>query len=336
MRTKLIGGVALGVLLLTGRPTAAEPATFIYPSDKGGFQYSEPTAIPEVQLDLQPIEDEVATAAGERCGTGLAAAPLDLGKADSFLGSLAGSAAKAAVGQLVGSLLGGGSSGGGSKKPKLDKDPIKRKYKEKITHPSGDARLQVGGQLYKDGLLMSARVDKAKGKGTFHTMFLERPDCTRIWPEQYLRYGLWGSFKISVNVTKTSSTYRNGKLVDRTVDRSSWSRAGTFDVNRGFSIWDQLPGEDQRMILNADEAYSTQLRNEIGTPAWQELGFAKPVQGLRAAGGVFRVQPAELTPGTIAVVHITSVEDGRYRTKGFPMTFEVGEKGRLSFAALAD
>ncbi|MEM6709635.1 MAG: hypothetical protein AAF648_12700 [Pseudomonadota bacterium] len=318
---------------LVGVESSAQPAAaLIYPSDKGGFQYSDPPSVPEVELDLSPIEREVARAASTRCGTALAAEPLDLGKADSFLGNLAGNAAKAAVGQLVGGLL--GSPGGGSKKPKMDKDPVKKKYKQKIAHPEGNARLLVGGQLYEDGMVLSARVDKAKGKGTFHTMFLERPDCTRIWPEEYLRYGLWGSFKLSVSVTKTTSSYRNGRLVDRSVDRSNWSKAGTFDFNRGFSIWDQLPGEAQRMVLDADEAYLTQLRNEIGTPAWQELGFAKPVQGLRSAGGLFRVQPSELTPGTIAVVHITSVDEGRYKTIGFPMTFEVGKKGRISFEAL--
>lgn len=304
------------------------------PSDKGDFQYSNPTPYPEVTLDLAPIEAQVASAATTRCGTPLAASPLDLGDAESFMGKMVGKAAGAALGKLVGGLL--GSSGGSSKKPKLAKDPIKKKFKSKITHPSGDARLRIGGQSYSNGLLISARVDKAAGKGTFHTMFLEQPDCSRIWPEQYQQYGLWGSWSLSVSVTKTTSSYRNGDLVDRSVSQSGWSKSGTFDVSRGFSLWDQLPGESVRLVLDPDEAYLSQLRREIDQPAWQQMGFAKPTEGIRTAGGVFRVDPSEIQADTLAVVHITHVDKGRYRTVGFPLRIEPGADGRLNFAMHPD
>ncbi len=302
---------------------------YIPPSDKGDFQYSSPSAYPQIDLDLGPIQREVATAAATRCGTPLAASPLDLGNAESFMGKMVGKAANAAIGQLVGGLLGGG--GGSKKKPKMAKDPIKKKYKQKIEHPDGDARLRIGGQKYADGFLISARVDKAKGKGTFHTMFLEQPDCSRIWPEQYLQYGLWGSWSLSVSVTTTRSTYRDGQLVDRSTSQSGWSRSGDFDFNRGFSLWDQLPGETQRLVLDADEAYLTQLRRQIDVPAWQQMGYAKPAEGIRAAGGVFRLDPAELSPDTLAVVHITNVDNGRYRTIGFPMRMTNQGDGLVSF-----
>lgn len=304
------------------------------PSDKGGFQYSAPTAFPELDLDFSAIEAQVATEASTRCATALSAAPLDLGNADGFMGDLMGAAANAAIGQLVGGFLGGG--GGSKKKPKLYKDPVKNKHKAKIDHPSGDARIRVGGTAYEDGILISAKVDKARGKGTFHTMFLEMPDCTRIWPEQYLGYDLWGSWSLNVSVTKTTSTYRDGNLIDRSSSHSSWSKSGDFDFSRGFSLWDQLPGEDRRMILNADEAYLTQLRREIDIPAWHTMGFAEPKEGIRSAGGVFRVSPNELPAGTIAVVHITEVEKGRYQTVGFPLSMSFGEEGRLSFSQLGE
>ena len=89
----------------------------------------------------------------------------------------------------------------------------------------------IGGQAYEDGLVISAKVDKAKGKGTFHTMFLEAPDCTRIWPEQYLGYDLWGSWSLSVSVTTTRSTYQNGELIDRSTSQSGWSRSGRFRLS---------------------------------------------------------------------------------------------------------
>ncbi|MEM6999629.1 MAG: hypothetical protein AAF529_02510 [Pseudomonadota bacterium] len=332
MKILLQPGISICFLLAVAAPQAAAEFLPDYPSvDKGDFQYSNPPAARQVDLNLDAIERQVASQAATRCGTPLAAAPLDLGDAEGFMSKVLGKAAQAAVGQLIGGLLGGGG-GGGKKKPKLAKDPIRKKYKGKIEHPTEDVRIRIGGQSYQDGLLLSARVDKARGKGTFHTMFLEQPDCTRYWPDQYVQYGLWGSWSLSVSVTQTSSRYRDGQLVDRSVARSNWSRSGNFDFSKGgFSIWDQLPGEAHRMILDADQAYLTQLRREIDMPAWQAMGYDKPTEGIRAAGGVFRLDPSEITPATLAVVHITRVEDGRYRTVGFPLRFVPGEDGRFGF-----
>ena len=322
-------------LVLVGGPFASAIAQEL-PAwaavDKGDFQYSEPDPFPVLALDLGHIEQQVGSSVAERCASPLAAAPLDLGNADSVVGKLVGKAASAAIGQLVGGLLGGGGGGSSSKqKPRLDKDPIKKKFKAKIEHPNGDARIRIGGQAFSDGLLLSARVEKAAGKGTFHTMFLEQPDCTRYWPERYQQYGLWGSWSLNVSVTKTTSTYRNGELVDRSVDHSAWSKSGKFDFNRGFSIWDQLPGEARRLVLDADQAYLSQLRREIDVPAWQQLGHAKPTDGVRSAGGMFRIDPSVITEDTLAVVHITHVDKGRYRTVGFPLRFVQEADGRYSF-----
>ena len=55
---------------------------------------------------------------------------------------------------------------------------------------------------------------------------------------------------------------------------------------------------------------------------------------MRSAGGWFKLQPEELTPETIAVIHITEVNEGRYQTLGFPLKFVAGEEGRLSFQQL--
>ncbi len=327
----LLLAVATASLPVFAQPAGPQYASYVQPSDKGGFQYSEPPSFPELDLDLTPIERQVAAEASTRCATPLAAAPLDLGDADGFMGNLMGAAANAAIGQVLGGLLGGG--GGSSKKqPRMAKDPIKNKFKEKIDSADGDARIQVGGQAYSDGILISAKVDKAKGKGTFHTMFLEEPNCTRIFPEQYQGYGLWGSWSLNVSVTTTKSTYQDGKLIDQSSSTSGWSRSGDFDFSRGFSLWDQLPGEDRRMLLNADDAYLAQLRREIDTPAWAAMGYAEPTEGIRAAGGVFRVAPETLPPGTIAVIHITNVEKGRYRTVGFPLDMSFGPEGRIDFS----
>lgn len=324
------------LVLVVVLPALVHGQEFIpaYPaSDKGDFQYSNPPAQPTVELNLDKIEEQIATQAATRCGTPLAAASLDLGDAQSMMGKLLGKAANAAIGQVLGGLLGGG--GGSKKKPRMAKDPIKKKFKQKIDHPGGDARIRIGGQAYEDGLLLSARVDKAAGKGTFHTMFLEQPDCTRYWPDQYLQYGLWGSWSLSVSVTRTTSRYRDGQLVDRSVSQSNWARSGNFDFNRGgFSLWDQLPGEARRMVLDADEAYLAQLRREIDMPAWQAMGYDKPSEGIRAAGGVFRLDPSAITDQTVAVIHITHIDKGRYRTVGFPLKFIPQGDGRFGFELL--
>ena len=335
LQSKIGRAMAALLLIILANPGTATGA-FIPSSDKGGFQYSEPADWPEQNLDLSVIERQVAGAARLRCGTAMAAAPLDLGDARSFMGDMVGKAASAAVGKLLGSVLGGGGGGSSAEKPKpkMFKDPIKKKYKNRYEDPEGKVRVLVGGKQFVDGLLLSARVDKARGKGTFHTMFLERPDCTRIWPVQYMGYGMWGSWSLSVSVTRTTTTYRDGEVVDRSVSRSNWSKSGDFDFSRGFSVWDQLDDET-RMVLDPNEAFKNQLRTEIGDPAWRQMGYAEPTEGIRSVGGIFRVMPEELTPGTVAVIHITNVEGGRYRTVGFPFRFSAGEDGMLTLEQLS-
>ena len=90
------------------------------------------------------------------------------------------------------------------------------------------------------------------------------------------------------------------------------------------------------MVLDADKAYLNQLRREIDMPAWQAMGYDKPTEGIRAAGGVFRLDPAVITDQTLAVVHITQVKDGRYRTIGFPLRFKAGDKGHYTFELATD
>ncbi len=333
-----------GVALLLAWPIRADdaiatPAAFI-PSDKGGFRYSEPPAWPTLDLDLSGITQQVAEQAATRCGSALAATPLQLGDSKSFMENVVGSLAQKAAGAAIGKLLGGVLGGGGSKKkPTLYKDPIKKKFKEKFENATRDTRLQIGGQMAADGLLLSAYVDKARGKGTFHTVFLERPDCVRIWPDKYLQYRLWGSWSISVSVTRTTRHYRDGELVSENVSRSGWSDSGDFDFSKGipfgFSIFDDPEFSNSlKMVLNADAAYLNQLRREIGQPAWAQMGFGEPMEGVRGAGAVFRVPPELLTPETLAVVHITHVQKGQYSTVGFPFTFQTGDDGMLTFTQM--
>jgi hypothetical protein len=279
----------------------------------------------------------VAKEASTRCATKLAGAPLDLGEAESFVSKFAKNAAGAAVSKALSSALGGflGGGGGGEKKPPLYKDQVKKNQKVDFTDPTTDTRIKLGGMIAQDGLLVSARVDKADGKGTFHTVFLERPDCVRIFPVKQMGYELWGKWTLNVSITKTTSHYQDGVLTSQSVEKSGWSKSGTFDFSKGISIVETGPlGESMRLVLDPDQAYLNQLRNEIERPLWQEMGYGAPTEGLRSLGAVFDVTPADLTPGTIAVVHVTHVEKGRYATVGFPLKMDVGPEGALAFTQL--
>lgn len=289
--------------------------------------------VPEQVLDFGPVQTAVAEEAAKRCGTTMAAQPLDMGDAAGWGEQMAGKVASAAVGQLLGGLMGGG--GGGKKKPVLDRDQIKKKYKAKFEDDLTKTRLSLGGQFFQDGLLLSSRVDKSKGKATFHTMFLERPDCTRIFPVRQLSYGLWGEWSLSVSVTKTTRTYQDGKLVNESVSKSGWSKAGTFDFTNSMNIViDDPVSNELKLVLDPAVAYLNQLKNQIGTPMWQEMGYGEPMKGLRSVGAVFDVDPGDISPDTIAVIHVTRVEKGRYTTVGFPFNMAVDSSGIMQFTQM--
>lgn len=55
--------------------------------------------------------------------------------------------------------------------------------------------------------------------------------------------------KPDVEQASTRSSYRNGELIDQSTSHSGWSKSGDFDFSRGFSLWDQLPGEDRLTAL---------------------------------------------------------------------------------------
>lgn len=307
--------------------SSAHPVT----TEKGGFQHAPVDPVPAQQLDLGPVQAAVATEAAKRCGTYMAAQPLEMGEAARFGQQMAGKVASAAVGKLLGGLMGGGG-GGSKKKPDLYKDQIKKKHKEKFRDELTKTQLSLGGQLLQDRLLLSSRVDKSKGKSTFHTMFLERPDCTRIFPVQQMGYGLWGEWSLSVSITKTTRSYQDGKLVGESVEKSGWSKAGTFDFSNNMNILiDDGVSNELKLVLDPAVAYLNQLKSQIGTPMWQQLGYGEPMKGLRSVGAVFAVSPQDIRPDTIAVIHVTRVEKGQYTTVGFPFKMAMGDKGMMKF-----
>lgn len=329
---------ARGVLAIIGLGFALHAAGDDAMLEKGSYRHADLPEWPQTTLDLAPIRAKVAEAAMTRCATRLAGTPLDLGPAESFAAKFAKNAASAAASKALSSVLGGllGGGGGREEKPPTFKDPIKKKQKLEFEDPDSDTKIEVGGQLFEDGLLLSTHIDKAPGKGTFHTVFLEKPDCTRIWPTRQMGYSLWGKWSLDVSVTKTTRTYQDGVLVSENVAQSGWSKSGTFDFARGVSIVETDPlGNTFSLVLDPDSAYLSQLRREIEMPLWREMGYGTPTEGLRGMGAVFQnVEPADLSGGTIAVIHVTRVEKGQYRTVGFPLETTVGADGAISFSSL--
>ena len=300
--------------------------------EKGGFRHGELPAWPESTIDLAPIRAEVAAQAATRCATKLAGAPLDLGPAESFAAKAAKGVASQALSSALG-FLGAGASGGSDRKPQLYDDPVR--HKTTFTDPTSDTRLELGGFAAKDGILLSARVDKSEGKGTFHTIFLERPDCARLFPTRELGYGLWGKWTLDVSITKTTSTYQNGALTGQSVEHSGWSKSGTFDFSRGVALIDTTPTGESTLVLDPDQAYLNQLKRTLAEPLWRKMGYGEPVEGLRSVGALFEnTTAAELGDGTIAVVHVTRIDHDRYTTVGFPLKVAVGSDGTLAFSQL--
>lgn len=299
--------------------------------DKGGFQYAQVPPWPSETLDFAPLTAQVASAASKHCGSTLAAAPMALGAPPVV--TEPDSSGKGAAGKLVRGLFG---SPGGRSRPKLAKDPVGKKRKQSFKHPLRKAELQLGGVLVGDALVLGARVARAPDKNSFHTVFIEQPDCSRLWPQAYEGYGLWGSWKLSVAVTKTTSTYRNGALQSRTIDRSGFTRNGRFNPASGFSIFSDARADDEHTrLLNPQRAFLQQLRVSAGIPAWIQLGYSEPVGGIRHAGARFAVGERGLAPGSIAVVHLAEQQRGVYSTIGFAAAIAI-EDGAVRFTTLPE
>ena len=163
------------------------------------------------------------------CGPNLSGTAVVIGPRDQF--AKAKSVGLGLLSQLASAASGGKLSsapGGGSKDPAplLAQDPIKGKFRNEVKDKASGTKLDLGGQLARDGMLLSTRLDSVSGKGTVQEIYLERDDCRRIYPTADYAYELWGSWSLSVSWTRTESTYQDGKLLNQT------STSGGFPSTR--------------------------------------------------------------------------------------------------------
>ncbi len=314
-------------VLFSVSPSLANEASV----DKGEFVYADPPALAVSEVDPAQLTDLLRRQAATRCGRGLAAAPLSFGPKDVFAPQRE---AQSAGAKLLGAVIGGRAGRG---KPSLEKDPIGKRGRERFRHGIASDQLAIGGEQGSDSLLISLRVDKSKSKSTFHSVFLERADCTRLWPDRLEPYGVWGDWKLSVAITKTTERYRNGSLVDRHSTRENWQRSGNLSGFAELSVIsdiDDVAGGPGKWLFDPNAAYSAHLLRQNSVPAWREMGYGEPTGGIRTMGARFDLRSGDLGEDVVAVVHLTDVGKSGYRTTGFAFRVQSGPHGALLFSQL--
>lgn len=175
-------------------------------------------------------------------------------------------AARSVAGGVLGGILGGANDRGrSSERPDTVRDPTRKV--EYVALEAMDGALETGAraQWTETGLLISARIDDAPGKGTFHTIFLQACDGRRFYPFHYEIYKLWPERSVSVGWSRTTTA--DGQVVDQDSGRLSeaWGdRVGSGPIGPGRGIW-------------------------------QELGFERAHHGARQIGAYIDIDPAEFT-----------------------------------------
>jgi len=262
----------------------------------------------EVSLNDDP-ETLISLGVPDICNSPAAHEPITVG-ANNEVGSRANfkekakkkvvGAAVGAVGKLIG--LGGGSKGK-SEGPPTYKDPVKKKYKARVRDKKAKRDFLAGGVFTSDGLLISSSIKKSRGKGTFHTIYLENPSGWRLTPIGFYLYEIWRDWKL--NVSWTRDTYVNGEHVKH--EEGGWTES-----------WSELVARGEETVYGE-------------VPIWEQLGFTTAVSGARSLGTLFPVSPEMLASGPWnLVVHVSEPKKDPVTT--VPYVFELGldSKGRVT------
>jgi hypothetical protein len=343
----LVLGLALSARAVLPDDATEAAASELFDSLKGGSELGPAEPWPVQEGFAPPTLPDVAAIPPRpsvTCAPELVSQPLLIGESSRFaeVGGLVKGAAMSAANKALGSLLGGAVGlGGGSRRrgesgprPTTHKDEIRKRDKVELEDADTDTRIRIGGKRTEEGVLVSTKIEDAKDKGTFHTVYLELDSCEKIFPAAYWTYELWHEWKLTVSWTVTKETYRDGELVDTDVDEGGWSESGggLLASSSGFvSLSDP-------QALEELGRYQRSLLDEMGPPVWQRLGFGAPESGTRSLGTPFEMTPEHLQAlqaGRLrAVVHVTREADRLYRTVSFPMRVREGEKGKLAFERL--
>ena len=138
--------------------------------------------------------------------------------------------------------------------------------------PETDISVDVGALIAEDGkLLVSSKINNAPGKGTFHSINLHNMDCQQKAPTRYIPYGLYRDWSLWVQYTHTTEHYTNGKLGNREVKKTDWSKVASGS---------ELLGTGD--ITVADQGKPIQQSG-----IWRDFGFDRATVGLNWVGSEF-------------------------------------------------
>jgi len=303
--------------------------SYPYPHSKAGFKHGPGRDWPRQQFDpasigpLAAVTEPMDPYKNSICATAKAATPMDAGPRQDWVAKKT----QQLIGGVISSFFGGG--GGDDydppKPPTVD-NPIAGRAGQLFRDNTGELELELAGQMTDGGMLINTSIKDAPGKPTFHTVYLERRDCKRAWPDRYLVYKLWLEWSLSVSWTRTQSNYRNGEMVSQKKTSGGFSKSGEHVLDQG------------RINLNQPQNltdYQKGLLANAPPPIWQSLGFNGPEAGVRSIGSVFdQVRPEQLNDEMVAIVHVARPAGERYVTEAMAFQMERSADGLLKFTRL--
>lgn len=300
-----------------------------YPLSKAGFDYGPGRDWPLQEFDptrpgpLVSVTEPVSPWRDGICATAQAAVPMDAGPRQNW----AAKKATALISGMLGGFLGGGGGGGSEPaRPGTVDNPLEKLPRQQFSAMADEMDLELAGQLTEQGLLINTHIDDAPGKPTFHTIYIERRDCQRAWPNRYLVYELWLEWSLSVSWTRTETQYRNGDQVSQRKTSGGFNKAGDLLLDKG-AIGLNRPG-------NLDDYQQGVLAN-APPPIWQSLGFNGPEAGIRELGSQFNnVNAQHLAEETVAIVHIARPAGERYTTEAIAFRLQPQSNGAVKFIRL--
>jgi len=253
------------------------------------------------------------------------AKPMTVG-AQTEVGAGAGKMVQDAARNVVGGLFGGGGGGfgigglgggrmggapsalssSGPRGPSLVADPVPAK--QTFAHPDGRAAIKLGGQMTDEGLKISAEIESAPGKGTFHSLQIEDDACRVLKPKAYYLWKLWEEWTLTVSWWR--ERYVDGQRVSR--EEGGWQQSGRRDIAQG-------------VVEVETEAY----------PLWKRFGYDRATEGVQGLGTDFAVTADQLAGGGMKlVIHVSDPTVDPVVTIPFDLRIAREPDGSIAFVRL--
>ncbi|MBI4969090.1 MAG: hypothetical protein HZC25_13320 [Rhodospirillales bacterium] len=252
------------------------------------------------------------------------AKPMTVGPQNE-VGAGTGKMVQDAARNVVGGLFGGGGGGGfgigglgggsrmggapsalsssGPKGPSLVADPVPAK--QAFAHPDGLSTIKLGGRMTEEGLKISAEIESAPGKGTFHSLQIEDDACRVLKPKAYYLWKLWEEWTLTV--TWWRERYVDGQRVSR--EEGGWQQSGRRDIAQGV----------------------VEVETEAN-PLWKRFGYDRATEGVQGLGADFAVTTDQLAGGAMKlVIHVSNPSVDPVVTMPFDLRIAPQPDGSIAF-----